>query len=392
MTTSDFTLSSGGESTLKQEKRTRRAIKHAAGLRALVFVMHGFLVAMHIGLLIISLYGFERRVRVPVGKPTTVLSLVISISSQTFAINFAVWDANYDQYSRQTGCMERTWVCRKCLVEPTVDSSLHLGCWNYLTLTAGLKVTTTALFRLVLANQTVSFTARSTPNSPFLHSSLVLMNKRGRTTDGFGLGLQNNMLYDIVAADTGPGTTIVNTHTMNVTCGTLSTSSTTQLEDSNGRLYWVPTRPRLNAVFITETAPNVLRIASVELSEQMGGGHPYVYNSSTIEVFGSFNVSDTSGKAASHVFLHPPMNPPLSAGAEITPLHKPNITAISVSTLSYTRCSLDITNSSLPLDTSSRSLLSPGGPRKTTSSWPIFIGNETLNSAGGTESLVGHKL
>jgi hypothetical protein len=167
--------------------------------------MHGFLVAMHIGLLIISLYGFERRVRVPVGKPTTVLSLVISISSQTFAIvcpshslplllrqissglscgrlvphaktgtpqNFAVWDANYDQYSRQTGCMERTWVCRKCLVEPTVDSSLHLGCWNYLTLTAGLKVTTTALFRLVLANQTVSFTARSTPNSPFLHSSL----------------------------------------------------------------------------------------------------------------------------------------------------------------------------------------------------------------------------
>jgi hypothetical protein len=61
-------------------------MKHAPGLHALVFGMHGLLVAMHLGLLIIGQYGLEGRVRVPVGRPTTVLSLVINISSQTFAI------------------------------------------------------------------------------------------------------------------------------------------------------------------------------------------------------------------------------------------------------------------------------------------------------------------
>jgi hypothetical protein len=38
---------------------------------------------------------------------------------------------------------------------------------------------------------------------------------------GFGLGLQQNMLYDVVASNIGPGTATVNTYTLNVTCGTL---------------------------------------------------------------------------------------------------------------------------------------------------------------------------
>jgi hypothetical protein len=71
------------------------------------------------------------------------------------------------------------------------------------------------------------------------------MDKGDRPNDEFGLGLQNNMLYDIVAADTGPGTTTVNTHTMNVTCGTSTTAnSTSQRIKVDGRLYWDISRPR----------------------------------------------------------------------------------------------------------------------------------------------------
>jgi hypothetical protein len=61
------------------------------------------------------------------------------------------------------------------------------------------------------------------------------------TGDGpneFGLGLQDNILYDVVAANTGSGTTTVNTHTMNVTCGT-SSMSRRYKSQIDGRLYWV---------------------------------------------------------------------------------------------------------------------------------------------------------
>jgi hypothetical protein len=74
----------------------------------------------------------------------------------------------------------------------------------------------------------------------------MLMEKGSRTNDGFGLGLQNNMLYDLVAPNTRPGTTTVNTHTMDVTCGTSSPGFVTQFKSSvDGRLYWDLTRPWL---------------------------------------------------------------------------------------------------------------------------------------------------
>ncbi|KAJ7277304.1 hypothetical protein C8J57DRAFT_1223052 [Mycena rebaudengoi] len=274
----------------------------------------------------------------------------------------------------------------------------------YLTLTAGLKVTTPALFRLVLANQTASFAAKSTLSSPFLHSSLwtgsrpgyasdpqfissatfsasLMMNNGDRHSDEFRLGLQNNMIYDVVAADTGPGTTTVNTHTMNVTCGTPSSGITSSLftNPRNGVLYW----GLASFDAISETAPNVLHITNY-----------FDLDSSTIEVYGSFNVSDTSGKGATEVLLDPPMNPLLSAGPEINSfvdhsIGELNITAISkfnVSSLSYIRCSLAIINSSSLLDTSSRKLLRPDAPRKMTSSWPTFD-NENPRFTGHTESL-----
>ncbi|KAJ7231832.1 hypothetical protein C8J57DRAFT_1580554 [Mycena rebaudengoi] len=341
MTTSDYTLSSGNNSTLLQEKREhtwkshllnnshgiRRAIKHAAGLRTLVFVMYGFLVAMHLGLLIISHYGLERRVRVPVGRPTTVLSLAISISSQTFAIVYLAAVLYLTQRLAlrrilRSGTRTLTSIHDKEVAWSGLGSAVNAW-WNqlsipasiwgvgiitmYLTLTAGLKVTTPALFRLVPANQTASFAANSTLSSPFLHALLILMGKGDRTKDEFGLGLQNNMLYDVAAADTGPGTTTLNTYTMNVTCVTSTTPSISQRnkDSTTGAFYWNIERSPIDLYSIAETAPNVLRIAPPPiLPEDPDHG----YESSKIDIHGSVNDSDTSGKVASQVVLNPPMN------------------------------------------------------------------------------------
>ncbi|KAJ7222009.1 hypothetical protein C8J57DRAFT_1593434 [Mycena rebaudengoi] len=442
MTTSDGTLSSCGESTSLQGKRPRREImKHAPGLHALVFGMHGLLVAMHLGLLIIGQYGLEGRVRVPVGRPTTVLSLVINISSQTFAIVYLAALLYLTQRIAlrrilRSGTRTLTSIHDRQVAWSGLGSAVNAW-WNqlsipasiwgvgnitvYLTLTAGLKVTTPALFRLVPANQSISFAANSTLSSPFLHSSLwkgieagyvsdpqlissatflasILMDKGDRPNDEFGLGLQNNMLYDIVAADTGPGTTTVNTHTMNVTCGTSTTAnSTSQRIKVDGRLYWDISRPKSDYTDgIAETAPNVLHVVPPDILINDDGDR--VQDLETVWVYGSFNVRDASGKVASQVFLHPPMNPLLSAGAQIKDsfggdlkLDIKDISKFNVSSLSYFRCSLAITNNSLPLDTGSGSLIKLGAPRKTTSSWPI-LDNENMTFTGGPESLWAYSL
>ncbi|KAJ7234549.1 hypothetical protein C8J57DRAFT_1729028 [Mycena rebaudengoi] len=396
---------------------TRKAIKHGAGLHSLVFVMHGILVALHLGLLIISHYGLERRIRVPVGRPTTVLSLAIGISSQTFAIIYLAAVLYLTQRLAlrrmlRSGTRTLTSIHDRQLAWSGLGSAANAW-WNqlwvpasiwgvgtitlYLALTAGLKVTTPALFRLVLANQTASFAVNSTLSSPFLHSSLwrrgpngyvglddiqlisyatfmasILMDKGGRTNDDFGLGLQNNILYDVVAADAGPGTTMVNTHTMHVTCGSSPTgriSEPFRPVTIDGGLYWSPTLAGFP--HIPETVLNVLRIASPSLG--------FLDNSSMIDVYGSFNVGDTSGRVASQVVLEPPMNPMLIAGEIVKKMPESllnypnfNITTISnftVSSLSYVRCSLAISSSFSPLDTSTRTPLKQDTPRKTTSSW-----------------------
>ncbi|KAJ7277297.1 hypothetical protein C8J57DRAFT_1581699 [Mycena rebaudengoi] len=354
--------------------------------------MHGLLVGIHVGLLFISQYGLERRVQVPVGGPTTVLSLAISIS-QTFAINPPQLYLTTLVYLTQRLALRRilrsgtrtlTSIHDKQVAWSGLGSavnawrnqlSITASTWGvgiitvYLTLTAGLKVTTPALFRLVPANQSTSFAATSTLSSPFLLSSLwkgniateeyvydpqliayatfmasMLMEKGSRTNDGFSLGLQNNMLYDLVAPNTRPGTTTVNTHTMDVTCGTSSPGFVTQFKSSvDGRLYWDLTRPWLMpGDYISEMALNVLYISPPGVSLQYFDGHLF-RPLSKIELHTSFNVFDTSGKVAAQNFLAPPMNPVVSAGAQLQNLSAGgnfnlDIEAISkfnVSSLSY---------------------------------------------------------
>ncbi|KAJ7277326.1 hypothetical protein C8J57DRAFT_1581780 [Mycena rebaudengoi] len=321
---------------------------------------------MHLGLLIVANYGLEQRIRVPIGRPTRVLSLAISISSQTFAIIYLAAVLYLTQRLAlrrilRSGPRTMTSIHDRQLAWSGLGSAANAW-WNqlwipasiwgvgiitlYLALTAALKVTTPALFRLVLANQTASFAVNSTLSSPFLHPSLILMDKGGRADDEFGLGLQHNMLYDVLAVDAGPGTTTVNTHTMHVTCGTSPTGSISEPlrpVTIDGALYWNPSLTSYGYPQIPETG-------------------------------------DTSGRVASQVFLEPPMNPVLKTFEHFSTLPWPNFNITAISNFNVSSLS------SSPLDTSSRKPLRQDTPRKTTSSWTIGD-SEHLSSTGDVERL-----
>ncbi|KAJ7114433.1 hypothetical protein C8R44DRAFT_795664 [Mycena epipterygia] len=289
--------------------------QHLPGLYTLVFVIHGILAAMHIALLVITHFHLEQRVRAPLGKSTTTLSLAISIASQTFAILYlaallyitqrlALRRTLQSRFSTMTSIHDRqaAWSGLGSAVNTLWNQvSMPASVWNvacttaYLTMMAGLKVTTPSLFRLVPVNQTVTFGANSTMSSPFLLNSLwnesvtllatsfaemissassmatIFMDQEDPTDSGFGLGLRQNVLYDVIAANTGPGTATINTHTMNVTCGTATDVNAIHTDPlTDGRSVWLTND--YDPSSITEIAPNVLRIAPPEVS--LGSSSP----------------------------------------------------------------------------------------------------------------------
>ncbi|KAF7357351.1 hypothetical protein MSAN_01330900 [Mycena sanguinolenta] len=279
----------------------------------------------------------------------------------------------------------------------------------YLTMMAGLKITTPALFEVVPANVLVSFQSTIALSSPFLLAPLwnetavgpeasyadmitsatsmasMFINEVAPGTSGFGLGLQDNMVYDIVVSTTGPGTATVNAHTMNVSCGTLDADiDANRIVTFDKASEWAGFSESASIV-ITEIAPNVLRIAVPEYSLNdmlnCNSSAARACSAPVITLFASFNISDTTGTISSQSVFNPPMNPVLSAGANftnstdstsITIINTPVLSSFNVSSVSFVQCSLSVTNSSTTVNTSTRIALGPGPERKTTSSWKDY--------------------
>ncbi|KAJ7825602.1 hypothetical protein B0H13DRAFT_1918585 [Mycena leptocephala] len=259
----------------------------------------------------------------------------------------------------------------------------------YLILMAGLKITTAALFQLVPVDALTSFGSNNQLKAP--------------SNIGFGLGLQQNMLYDVVASNIGPGTATVNTYTLNVTCGTLGGDTVAVIDPDladNLTTYAVSHSPHRNGyliytIFTAEflnTAPNVLRFTPPELGMvnilQAGCNISDFYDykceaaAPTLISLASFNITDTVGNGASQVMLDPPMNPVLSTGAKYASsgptvsLSEDTLSTFNMSSVSLVQCSLSIVNGSANVDTSSRTILGPGPQRKLVSSWQSYEGVE----------------
>ncbi|KAJ7903179.1 hypothetical protein B0H13DRAFT_2274857, partial [Mycena leptocephala] len=324
----------------------------------------------------------------------------------------------------------------------------------YLILMAGLKITTAALFQLVPVDALTSFGSNSTSSSPFLlaplrvkplvrrlladhdikwsfsegeedptyaevlssaiaMATMFIYQLKAPSNIGFGLGLQQNMLSDVVASNIGPGTATVNTYTLNVTCATLGGDTVAVIDPDladnlttyavcDGEKRWVRSvshSPHRNGyliytIFTAEflnTAPNVLRFTPPELGMvnmlQAGCNISDFYDykceaaAPTLISIASFNITDTVGNGASQVMLDPPMNPVLSTGAKYASsgptvsLSEDTLSTFNMSSVSFVQCSLSIVNGSANVDTSSRVILGPGPQRKLVS-WQSYEGVE----------------
>ncbi|KAJ7600275.1 hypothetical protein C8J56DRAFT_1156708 [Mycena floridula] len=268
---------------------------------------------------------------------------------------------------------------------------------------AGLKITTPSLLALVSVPQNYATMADSQLNDPVLLTSLsdrdwtelllsapsfvrVLQNLRSHDS-GFGLGLQDNMLYDVLKNNSVVGTPTVNSHTMNVSCGavpyhfpsnvTKSVTSGKYVFEYEGHV-WTLTVP-----FLVPNALSIQKSSSITFS--MSDGIIATMDSvkaGSLLLWTSFNVVDSTEKPAAQILLNPPMNPfndvtfSNLSDDSITPLnpasiHALNMSAIynfNVSSISLVSCFLTVADSTVSLSAETGlPLQSP--ERKASSTW-----------------------
>ncbi|KAJ7600239.1 hypothetical protein C8J56DRAFT_1073017 [Mycena floridula] len=400
-------------------KRLRRIPKPSIVSHTLLYGLHVLLILMHIMLLIVNHYGIASSVKVKLGRATTILSISLSIGSQTFAIVYLT----ILLYITQRLALRRILYSTKTITgihdRQTAWSGLGSAinsCWNqlsisasvwgvgiitvYLALMAGLKITTPSLLTLASVPQNNMTKVDSKLNNPFLLESLQVsppasvyggshiirrdlnlsspdpdgpigsspsivrqLQKLKNQDSGFGSGLQDNMLYDVLKNNSGVGTPMVNSYMMNVSCGgSLHPSIVTTTKPGEYALQFED-----GSYTILSTAPNVLRID---------------WGIDSLLVWTSFNVVDSTEKPAPQILPNPPMNPfdtttlynasddsttrlnPSSVQAlNMSAIYNFNVTSISVFT-----CSLTVINS--PILVSAETGLPLQNPkRKTSSTW-----------------------
>ncbi|KAJ7572192.1 hypothetical protein C8J56DRAFT_1078657 [Mycena floridula] len=373
-------------------------------------------------LLIVNHYGIAGSVKVKLGRATTILSISLSIESQTFAIVYLTILPYITQrlalrrilhstktmtgiHDRQTAWSGLGSAINSCWNQLSVSASvLGVGIITvYLALMAGLKITTPSLLALASVPQNYTTMVDSQLNNPFLLASLdigdpvsnkliasallivqLLQNLKSRDS-GFELGLQDNMLYDILKNNSGVGTPTVNSHTMNVSCGAPPFQYPSNVTAMTPGEYFLELAYRYGyevvVIPISSIAPNIL------LSDFFLDFHLQF-------ILTSFNVVDSKGKPAPQILLNPPMNPfdgvtffndsdhsttPLNP-ASIHALNMSGIYNFNVSPISIFSCSLTISNSTIPV--SAKTGLPLQTPeREASSTWrDVTIQDQLLDS------------
>ncbi|KAJ7600235.1 hypothetical protein C8J56DRAFT_879960 [Mycena floridula] len=381
-------------------KRLRRIPKPSIVSHTLLYGLHVLLILMHIMLLIVNHYGIARSVKVKLGRATTILSISLSIGSQTFAIVYltillyitqrlALRQILYSTetitgiHDRQTAWSGLGSAINSCWNQMSISASV----WGvgiitvYLALMAGLKITTPSLLTLASVPQNYAVMVDSKLNDPFLLETLQvsppasvsggshtirrdeldwdpdgpigsspsivrLLQKLKSQDSGFGSGLQDNMMYNVLKNNSGVGTADVNSYMMNVSCGILPGEYTRNVTESATPGQYVSDDGSI--LTIPSIAPNVLNIDSWDVDKLM--------------LLMSFNVVDSTEKPAPQILLDPPMNPfdtgiyynysnnstiPLNPSS----LHALNMSAIynfNVSSISVFSCFLTVSNSTIP--------------------------------------------
>ncbi|KAJ7600248.1 hypothetical protein C8J56DRAFT_1073026 [Mycena floridula] len=396
-------------------ERLKRIPKPNTVSHRLFYLLHVLLIIIHIVLLVVNQYGIAGSVKVKLGRATTILSISLSIGSQTFAIVYLT----ILLYITQRLALRRILYSTKTITgihdRQTAWSSLGSAinsCWNqlsisasvwgvgvitaYLALMAGLKITTPSLLTLASVPQNNTAMVDSQLNDPFLlvssdvdwanpsglidyAPSIVRVLQQLKSRDsGFGSGLLENMVYDVLKNNSGVGTAWVNSHTTNVSCGALLyqyPSNVTAVRPGKYELE-LAGHDTEGSMLIPLLAPNILSIDYLDIVD------PENQNHEMSVLWTSFDVVDSTEKPAAQFLLNPPMNPfndvtfDNFSDESITPLNPANIHALNmsaiynfnVSSISAFSCSLTVYNSMISVNAETGlPLQSP--ERKTSSTW-----------------------
>ncbi|KAJ7600176.1 hypothetical protein C8J56DRAFT_1072926 [Mycena floridula] len=389
-------------------ERLKRILKPNIVSHRLFYLLHVLLIVIHILLLVVNQYGTAGSVKVKLGRATTITSISLSIGSQTFTIVYLT----ILLYITQRLALRRILYSTKTITGIHDRQSAWIGlgsainsCWNqlsisasvwgvgiitvYLALMAGLKITTPSLLALASVPENNTVMVDSQLNDPFLLASsdlyladfsdklitstplIVRVIEQLKSRDsGFGLGLQDNMLYDILKNNSGVGTTKVNSHTMNVSCVALSYQYPINVTAASPGKYFLNLADWHGyelGISIPSIAPNALSI---------GLGFDSLW------LWTSFNVVESTGKPGQPTHLNPPMNPfntatffnasdrstTLLNSASIHALNMSAVYNFNVSSTSGLSCSLTISNSTISLSAETGLPLQTP-ERKTSSTW-----------------------
>ncbi|KAJ7586148.1 hypothetical protein C8J56DRAFT_1086346 [Mycena floridula] len=385
-------------------ERLKRIPKPNTVSYRLLYGLHLLLIIIHIVLLIANQYGIAGSVKVKLGRATTILSISLIIGSQTFAIVYLM----ILLYITQRLALRRVLYSTKTITGIHDRQSAWLGlgsafnsCWNqlsisasvrgvgiitaYLALMAGLKITTPSLLALASVPQNSTAKVDSKLNDPFLLETLQvlpptsvsggshtirrdepdwdnpdgsiglspsivrLLQKLKSQDSGFGSGLQDNMVYDVLKNNSGVGTAEVNSYMMNVSCGMMPGQYTRNVTESATPGQYVSDDGSI--LTIPSIAPNAL---SIDLGI-----------ADSLWLWTSFNVVDSTEKPAPQIHLNPPINPfnyiTLHNDSDDSDfsttlwnpaiIHALNMSAIyhfNVSSISAFSCFLTVSNSTIP--------------------------------------------
>ncbi|KAH8792746.1 hypothetical protein DL96DRAFT_1657187 [Flagelloscypha sp. PMI_526] len=390
--------------------------------------LHLFFTLLHVALVVIMNLGFEKKTHIPLGYWTTFWGAAIQIILQTFAILFLAGAL----FASQKIFMRRILLSHQTITSSHDQSKSWLGLGSalttllqqrsahsgiravlfitiYLSASAVVKVTTSALFQLTpvfISDFTSSSGTSLAPMRDFwdvtevlslpnrLHTvfmSLVLTQNSTSIDDSTSslfssVGLQGNTLYDLIpVVENATGSVSVNTYSVNAKCqsvdfqwwngqnssfefdlGPLSTeetrsgwvssdsSQTTEISSSKflNRSTLIPLFSFLN---ITDSAGNIgsqYPTAQLQL-EKLNTQDPLVY-------FQPFNAGGYSCPAG--------LSGSVNAQAAVS---NRSLYEASLSTASMTLCTITMDPQTAPVNSTTRALVNTVS-RKNSSTWSQF--------------------
>ncbi|KAF9242065.1 hypothetical protein BU15DRAFT_72996 [Melanogaster broomeanus] len=238
-----FFASVMGVATMLTSRKTTTA-------SVLCFVLHAFLLLLHLILLALYAAQVEHRLIIPFGTKSNIASTAITITMQSFITGYAAILVLCTQRLalRRNLCLRQTLTATHDLSASWTDLGAALvSLWRqryvrssvfgtisvalYLGAIAVLHVTTSTLLSLQSFNGTETVPVSTSPAMSDLSGTDVgaynwadassVMRLLDRLPDMTVVGLANNTLYDVLSDTSGMGNTTVNATTFEVTCGSL---------------------------------------------------------------------------------------------------------------------------------------------------------------------------